>query len=65
MICPKCNKQGFSQREIWYPDNMLSQLKCRCCGDYSNLGDWRVLVPVKYADTKLFKGEVVPIRMPG
>ena len=65
MICPKCNKQGFSQKEVWYPDNMLSTLKCKRCGERSNLGDWLVLIPVSYASVRVFKGEAIPVRMPG
>jgi len=50
MICPKCMKQGFAQSAIWYPGNHRSTLKCRKCGEHTELAEWLVPKYIPYSE---------------
>lgn len=45
--CPQCKKPGFTDKQVWYPDQPESRLKCPHCGEWSKLVEWQNSDPFK------------------
>ena len=38
---PNCRKLGFQKKAVWYPDQPNSRMKCRECGEWAELHEWK------------------------
>lgn len=39
--CPSCKIATFKMKDVWYPDQPESRLKCSRCGEWSQLQAWK------------------------
>lgn len=39
--CPKCRPGRFNEKNVWYPNQPESRIKCPRCGEWSTLGSWK------------------------